>query len=188
MAAAHTVSSAVHSVSLPSILAFNIFEPSAITPPASETSTAEPLLPSPEPSRQDLASQISSLRDELRNNRIGQAARCSQLKFQATEIDKMKAELEAAGRIHEELGLKLSQERNKAKAVAKKLDVAVANHASAVDKLMRVMPKLEELRRVKAQVENRQEREIQKHTRQFNELAAEKDANIQVSTRFLSSR
>ena len=180
MATVYATTSAVLSIEQPSKLVADMFHLSNTTSYAPETSSAEPLLPTPESSQQDLSTQISSLRDELRNKRIAQAACCKQIKHQAAEIQKLKTQLEAAGRIHKEIGLKLDQEQDKTKAVARKLGVAVANHASAVDKLMRVMPELEELRLAKEQDEHCWAYEKREHAEQLKDLELKKDANIQV--------
>ncbi|KAF8599305.1 hypothetical protein BDV93DRAFT_592084 [Ceratobasidium sp. AG-I] len=188
MTAVYTTTSAVKSIGLPSKPVVDMFRLPTTTPHILETPSAKPLLPTPESSQQDLATQISSLRDELRDKRISHAARYKQLKLQAAEIQKLKTGLEVAGRVHKELGLKLGQEQDKTKAVAKKFDVAVANHASAVDKLMRVMPELEELRLAKEQGEHYRAHEEREHGKQLKNLELEKDANIQALQKDLASR
>lgn len=174
----------LQSAKLPSRSSIPTFPPSSAAPVASETPAADPLLPTPEPSQQDLATQISSLRAELRDKRIAQGTFWKRLKLQAVEIKQLKAELETAGRAHEGLGLKLTQEQNKTKAVERKFEVAVANHASAVDKLTRIMPELEELRLAKEQGELCWAREKHGYAEQLKELELEKSTVIQVSALF----
>ncbi|CUA73682.1 hypothetical protein RSOLAG22IIIB_01204 [Rhizoctonia solani] len=110
------------------------------------SSPPAPLLPSPEPSADELTSQISALRAELRDGRLTQARQRNQLNQEAAHIAELTRKYKEVKQERQELKAKLVHERDTAAAIQKRLYVAVKNHAEAQDKCARTMADCEGLR------------------------------------------
>ncbi|CAE7191223.1 unnamed protein product, partial [Rhizoctonia solani] len=114
--------------------------------PALDDKDSAVVLPSPQPSTDDLTNQISALRTELRDGRLLQARQRSQLDREAAHIAELTWKYKDIKQERQELKTKLVQEQDSAAAIHKRLVVAVKNHAEAQDKCARTMAECEGLR------------------------------------------
>ncbi|CAE6441052.1 unnamed protein product [Rhizoctonia solani] len=114
--------------------------------PSSQSSPPAAVLPSPEPSVDELTSQISALRAELRDGRLTQARQRSQLNQEGAHIAELTRKYKDVKQERQELKTKLVHEKDAAAAIQKRLNVAVKNHAEAQDKCARTMVECEGLR------------------------------------------